>query len=367
MRYEHLFLLGKTVRFTVDVSGGVGCGCNAALYLVAMEEPDGSGSQYCDILGGSPRPCVEIDLFEGNTKALATTLHTDTGFESDTCNEWGCQTILGGKSEANCKFGSGSLNIDSSRPFELAARFELDGEMTVDVGQDGVWRRTWDRDLAMVPAGVFQKLKRTLASTGVVLVMSQWAAEDMSWLDGGCNAAYPHCDLDRATTVFADLKIEENAPTAAPTGAPTFAPSAAPVAPTGAPAAAPTAAPLGVPTGSSMAAAPTAAPAAAPTASPTASPPSSLSSRTDAGAAVTPDGVFSPSAVPETAPIEQGVIELASRRRSASAPLRLVSACLLLVLASYIVIMVVKSRDPKACRSHPQAEPQAQLADCRCR
>ena len=75
--YERLHLLGKKLRWNVNVSNA-GCGCNAALYLVDM--PDGgseAGAGYCDVQtpfdqGG----CLEIDLFEGNTKEMATTLHT---------------------------------------------------------------------------------------------------------------------------------------------------------------------------------------------------------------------------------------------------------------------------------------------------
>ena len=61
-QYEHLRLLGKTLRWTVDVSQ-VGCGCNAALYLVGMGQPWGSESRYCDIQLDDPRRCIEIDLF----------------------------------------------------------------------------------------------------------------------------------------------------------------------------------------------------------------------------------------------------------------------------------------------------------------
>ena len=48
LRYDKLSLLGKTLRMTIDVSN-VGCGCNAALYLVAMPDtPDHDGPSYCD-------------------------------------------------------------------------------------------------------------------------------------------------------------------------------------------------------------------------------------------------------------------------------------------------------------------------------
>ena len=54
LRYDKLRLLGKTLRVSIDVSG-VGCGCNAALYLVAMPQPDEHGSRYCDIQTPEPR------------------------------------------------------------------------------------------------------------------------------------------------------------------------------------------------------------------------------------------------------------------------------------------------------------------------
>ena len=218
IQYEKMRLLGKTLRYTVDVSQ-VGCGCNAALYLVAMRQPDGWNSRYCDINVGDPEPCLEIDLFEGNAKALATTLHTEGGEAADgKCNQWGCAASYG-PWDSNCAFGIGSPNLDSSRPFEMAARFENNGVMTVDAGQDGVWRRLWEKRLAgnnapEVPLSAFAKVKASLEEDGLVLVTSLWAADGdgMSWLDGGCNAQYPHCDLNSATAVFSDLRIEENGP-----------------------------------------------------------------------------------------------------------------------------------------------------------
>ena len=42
--YDKLRLLGKTLTWTVDLSR-VGCGCNAALYLVSMTQPDSTGSR----------------------------------------------------------------------------------------------------------------------------------------------------------------------------------------------------------------------------------------------------------------------------------------------------------------------------------
>ncbi|KAL3931307.1 MAG: hypothetical protein SGPRY_001178 [Prymnesium sp.] len=99
VQYEKLFLLGRSVSFTVDLSS-IGCGCNAAVYLVQMTNPTRSGSNYCDIQAmvnrgkfvkvdpihkpeGTEAACFEIDLIEGNKKAIQATLHTTQGKGTD--------------------------------------------------------------------------------------------------------------------------------------------------------------------------------------------------------------------------------------------------------------------------------------------
>lgn len=67
--YQKLFLLGSTLTFTVDLSG-VGCDCNAAVYLVQMDAPGQDSANYCDIQGSDYPRCTEIDLLEGNTHAM---------------------------------------------------------------------------------------------------------------------------------------------------------------------------------------------------------------------------------------------------------------------------------------------------------
>ena len=45
VKYEKLFLLGRALSFTIDLSAVV-CGCNAAVYLVGMSKPEERGSGY---------------------------------------------------------------------------------------------------------------------------------------------------------------------------------------------------------------------------------------------------------------------------------------------------------------------------------
>ena len=162
LQYDKLRLLGKTLRWTVDLSS-VACGCNLALYLVSMPLADGSGSRYCDI--NTNPPCLEIDLMEGNIKALKATLHTQRGQASDgTCNQWGCGTHWG-PPDHNGLFGIGSPNVDSSRPFRMSASFDPQGRMAIDVEQGAAVHRLWDvwrakNGWGSVPASAIAGVKR---------------------------------------------------------------------------------------------------------------------------------------------------------------------------------------------------------------
>ena len=214
--YEKLDLLGKTLSYTVDVSE-VDCGCNAALYLVAMDKPTSFSSGYCDIQSAGDN-CLEIDLMEANRKAFQTTLHsqTGTGFNGD-CNQYGCSYNWG--KHATNMYGQGSgHNIDSSKPYDVAAHFGHDGEMTVTLTQGGRAFTVWDTDKAGnypegsskhgVPSAASAAVRKAMLSKGVVLVGSLWGGGDMSWLDGGCSGGYSQCNLASAKVAFTNLKVE---------------------------------------------------------------------------------------------------------------------------------------------------------------
>ena len=85
--YKRLNLLGKRLRFTVDLSR-VPCSVIAAFYFVSMDVHATAPGGYCDIL--SEPWCTEIDVFEANSAAIQTTIHSQKGIGPDgTCNEWG--------------------------------------------------------------------------------------------------------------------------------------------------------------------------------------------------------------------------------------------------------------------------------------
>ena len=128
IKYRKLHLLGHALKFSVDLSR-VGCGCNAAVYLVAMNEPTYDTSAYCDIQGADAEPpypvCFEADLLEGNSKAVQATVHSrlGRGGVGGACDQDGCHGNLGKLPSTAARYGAGSSRIDSRKPFEVTAAF----------------------------------------------------------------------------------------------------------------------------------------------------------------------------------------------------------------------------------------------------
>ena len=211
--YAHIDLRGKTLRFTADVSR-VPCSCNAALYLVSMQYPNGG---YCDIQ--TQPSCTEIDLFEANSHSIQATVHTRRGYGGDgTCNQWGCAVNWGNfATTANGQSTSALYgphgHIDSSRPFEVATSLSLDGELVVELEQDGRRTSLFNRSAASNPVGgscggacgvrdspndgaptglpaEALAVSAAASAADMVLVISLWGNNDVGrWLDYECPAS----------------------------------------------------------------------------------------------------------------------------------------------------------------------------------
>ena len=246
--YQKLFLLGSTLSFTVDLSG-VGCDCNAAVYLVQMDTPGQNTANYCDIQGGDYPRCTEIDLLEGNTHAMATTLHTREGTGADgTCNQDGCVHNLGKRPKTPSGeftselYGPGANfrhvfpKINTRRPFGVRATFAHSGEMTVELEQEGHSLRVYDTAIAGnpepsgVPPYAFDLTAEALRG-GMVLVVSLWSAPDdgLAWLQGPSAQCGAPCDLDEATFKLSRLAVSPIPPP--PTPPPTAPPPPPPPSP----------------------------------------------------------------------------------------------------------------------------------------
>lgn len=81
-----------------------------------------------------------------------------------------------------------------------------------------------------------RRITRDAVSSGMVLVLSLWSADDMSWLDGGCavdwlHAGHSRCVLDGATVHVADIQISDIPPPPAPPPMPPPTPPPPPPSP----------------------------------------------------------------------------------------------------------------------------------------
>jgi hypothetical protein len=115
-------LLGKTIQFTVDLSN-VGCGCNAALYLVSMPgcSSGESGDYYCDANAVGGQWCPEIDIMEANLKAFQVTPHICYGQQS-----W-CQWNSCDQGGEGFNFRDGGYSqINAYLPFNVTTYFITD-------------------------------------------------------------------------------------------------------------------------------------------------------------------------------------------------------------------------------------------------
>jgi len=158
--------------------------------------------------------------FRGYRKAVQTTLHTQRGTGLGPCNQWGCGVNWGKADHRRYGQGRGNGTIDSTRPFNVTATFDLYGAMAVELSQGGatplaLWDEAWaGNGGGHVPAEATAAVKQAMGR-GVVLVTSLWAAPGdggMAWLDGGCDREYPHCDIDASRVTFSDLRIEDLPP-----------------------------------------------------------------------------------------------------------------------------------------------------------
>jgi len=232
--YRQFSLVNRDLSFDVDLSG-VPCGCNGAIYLVGMSSPNQWNSNYCDIQMSGDQRCLEVYLLEGNAKAVQSTLHTaeGKGNEGHSCNQDGCYASLGKDRSTAHLYGPGaSEGIDTSRPFTVSATFR---EAHDENGAPGVaydvtlmqsdsvsgsgssrsvhffdseavaGSHSADGSPQPVPAADRTRTRDALLNK-MVLVVSLWTADDLSWLDGGCKdwiaAGRSTCDLPNARLVL---------------------------------------------------------------------------------------------------------------------------------------------------------------------
>jgi hypothetical protein len=218
-------MLGHTWSFTMDIST-VGCGCNAALYAVAMPgvaadgslTPGSDGDFYCDANDVTGTWCTEIDLIEANTAAMAATPHACAapdarGFVSS-CDRSGCS--LGTRSNHSL-FGPGATYaVNTLLPFDVVTSFPVDALGNLAAVDTLVRQGSESFRLEHTPSGCGSHWADTLTAplaAGMVPTFSLWgdkaSGQDMSWLDVPPCSVAQGCGGDSAMAVFSHLAVSK--------------------------------------------------------------------------------------------------------------------------------------------------------------
>lgn len=199
--YIALKLLGRTLRYTVDLSG-VGCGCNAALYLTSLaqntDQGKCGGDFYCDANEVCGVRCAEIDIQEANSKAWLTTLHS----ADDGAGEGGGYGAYHNTWSAS-DYGPGARCIDTRNPFSVSTSFPVDSAgvleavevMLTQPGKDCPLTARVDNysPLGLARNGLAELTPALKA--GMTPIISYWGlGEDLSWFDGRGPTGNGPCD-----------------------------------------------------------------------------------------------------------------------------------------------------------------------------
>eukprot|EP00727_Mastigamoeba_balamuthi_P010503 m51a1_g6075 hypothetical protein (1598) ;mRNA; f:293404-300521 len=194
--YHQFSMLGASFNFTVDLST-IHCGCNAALYTVAMPgfNLDGtanhsqSGDYYCDANQVGGVWCPEVDLMEANQYSFAATLHKcvkPQGKYYASCDKGGCGKNFGAMSGT---YGPGSsYKIDTTKPFIATYEFPAtDGQLSNWIVKLTQGANVVTADYSNCGNTYLHAMTDTLRA-GQVVVLSHWGEDTMEWLDNKrCN------------------------------------------------------------------------------------------------------------------------------------------------------------------------------------
>eukprot|EP00425_Heterocapsa_triquetra_P022514 CAMPEP_0195154966 /NCGR_PEP_ID=MMETSP0448-20130528/183918_1 /TAXON_ID=66468 /ORGANISM="Heterocapsa triquestra, Strain CCMP 448" /LENGTH=919 /DNA_ID=CAMNT_0040193747 /DNA_START=69 /DNA_END=2826 /DNA_ORIENTATION=+ len=217
-QYLALNLLGKTMRFSTDISG-THCGCNAALYLTSMAQNTHESEcfdYYCDANNVCGESCAEIDIMEANMHAWHSTLHAahdhsglGEGFGG------GGSGWNGPRDFTEAEYGPEGRCVDTTKPFDVAVSFPVDSQgnmaaMEVVLQQAG---RSCPVFMDLNDYKAMEELSAAL-SKGMTPIVSYWKSEDMTWMDGpGQDQKGPckkeHLGRCEDTIKFYNFSIEE--------------------------------------------------------------------------------------------------------------------------------------------------------------
>jgi hypothetical protein len=225
--YKGFPLLGNTLKYTIDLHGA-GCGCNAAVYLSSLRQNTDistCGDYYCDANSVCGVSCTELDIQEANMFSWHSTLHT-----SD--DKGGIAFGYGGTGDMQSswtdgQYGPGGTCIDTGRPFQVAVSFPVNADNTLQAMQVTLTQQGSPCPLSgsissyqIAGRDGMPEVTRALQQ-GMTPVVSYWAADDMTWLDGE-GPKGGRCSTDVASQCpqnvrIYDIAFEKGAASVAPT------------------------------------------------------------------------------------------------------------------------------------------------------
>jgi len=181
-------LLGGSITFTVDISS-IGCGLNAAFYLVSMPASSSgqNGDYYCDANSVGGVACSEMDLFEANRHAIQITPHRCTS--STSCDPNGCAKNTQSISKGFGPDSSFTINSLSSFTVKISFAKGSDGTLSGITSLISQGSKSITLTHGSECGSGYLSLMGTALNNGMVPVWSYWGGS-MSWLDS------PACSND---------------------------------------------------------------------------------------------------------------------------------------------------------------------------
>jgi hypothetical protein len=231
-QYVGLNLLGKTMRYTTNITGAK-CGCNAAVYLTSMRQndrPTVCADHYCDSQAVCGESCVEIDIQEANQYAWHSTLHTADDRSGIGGGYGGGESWNGPRDWTSQDYGPGGRCVDTSFPFEVAVSFPVDDQgslaaMEVTLSQKG---RPCPLMVRLGSYSGMGQISRALEA-GVTPVVTYWNSHNLLWMDGkGADGQGPCAAEDEADKASCSGSVQFSGFSVVDIGSPQSLPEAAP-------------------------------------------------------------------------------------------------------------------------------------------
>lgn len=182
--YASFELLGKRLRYTVDLSGA-GCGCGATFKLVPlMQNPQPSKclDHYCDAAGLCGSFCDEVTLQESNMHVWHSTLRSRSDPDGTVGGLGGNATWVGPHDFASEDYSIGGSCIDTSEPFQVEASFPVNAHGGLELLEVTLWQenKMCSATMSLTASAAIMSQISTMLKEGVTPVIS-YGVQESQW------------------------------------------------------------------------------------------------------------------------------------------------------------------------------------------